>query len=456
MLIIISDLHLGDGTCGKSISPGAFYLFADRLREAAYHTSWRADNVYRPIESIDLVLMGDILDPQHSALWLDTTPGAPDYIRPWSDPQNPRYAKKLAQVTHAILDHNAEGLSVLRQCAQGKTIHIPPADARGRPDYASEEQINLPVRIHYMVGNHDWHYRLPGAAFDAIRQEIIETIGLFNNAPTPFPWEIEESEPLKDLFSRYQAYGRHGDVYDKFNFDREKGRNAATIGDVFAMEMLNRYPLEVERKLSGDLPPAIVDSLRKLTNVRPALATPLWISGQIRQHSTSKSLESELKKIWDNLGHELLALDVVREADKAFQFDAVDALELLLSISRRTSFKTINEVVTWVRQKMWNGELSYTNFALKEPTLLNGSARYIAYGHTHHHEVIPLDSDGLPPTRSYELYMNSGTWHSYYTLTAKDPKAQKFVPYQMLTYLIVYRGDQRGGRHFEAWSGAFA
>ena len=32
MLIIISDIHLMDGTCGKSIPASAFRLFSDRLR----------------------------------------------------------------------------------------------------------------------------------------------------------------------------------------------------------------------------------------------------------------------------------------------------------------------------------------------------------------------------------------------------------------------------------------
>jgi len=455
MLIIISDLHLGDGTCGKSIPPGAFYLFADRLSEMAYHASWRADNRYQPIESIDLVLMGDILDPQHSTLWLEHAPGHPGYIRPWSDPQNPLYAEKLAQVTQAMLEHNAEGIAVLRQCADGKRLSLPPADSRGRPDFASSERLSLPVRIHYMVGNHDWHYRLPGAAFDAVRRQVIEAFGL-SNPVSPFPWEAEELPPLEEIFHRYQAYGRHGDLYDKFNYDPLRGRNAATLGDIFAMEMLNRYPLEVTRSLGTQIPVSLADSLRKLTNVRPALATPLWISGQIQQYAAAKSLETELKRIWDNLGREFLSLDVVRQADKAFQFDVVDALQVLLAVSRRTSFKTINDVVVWVQKKMWGGELSYTHFALREPALLEDRARYIAYGHTHHHEIVPLDSEGLPPTRSYQIYLNSGTWHSYYTLAAKDPRAQKFVPYQMLTYLILYRDGQRGGRHFEAWSGAFA
>lgn len=455
MLVIVSDLHLGDGTCGKSISPSAFYLFAGRLRELAYQASWRKDNIYRPIENIDIILMGDILDPQHSTLWLDTQPGEPGYTRPWTDPSLPEYAAKLQQVTRRILETNAEGLKVLKDCVQGRSLYLPPARQSGNPDFESKDLFYPNVGIHYMVGNHDWHYHLPGPQFDQIRTEIIDAIGLSNPANL-FPWQAEELEPLEDLFARYQFYGRHGDLYDKFNYDEEKGRDSATLGDVFAMEMLNRYPLEVASHLGHELPPALVDSLRKLTNIRPALATPLWISGQIKQHAQSHKMEVVLKQIWDKMGEEFLNIDFVRQADRAFQFDMVDALQLVLGISRRTSFRRINDVVVWVREKMWGGQISYTKFALEEPAFLNGTARYIAYGHTHHHEVVPLDSDGTPPTTAYQMYMNSGSWHSYYTLTVKNPKDQKFVPYQMLSYLIYYRGDERGGRHFESWTGAFA
>jgi hypothetical protein len=455
MLVIISDLHLGDGSCGKSISPSAYYLFVDHLREVAYNASWRQDNRYRPIESLDLVLMGDILDPQHSTLWLDTQPGDAVYCRPWTDCTSPAYAAKLRLVTRAILEHNAEGLSLLRQCAAGQLVHLPPAAANGKPDWSAGENIRLPVRIHYMVGNHDWHYHLPGPEFDRIRQEIIEALGLSNPANN-FPWELEEHEPLGEIFRRYQAYGRHGDLYDKFNYDAARGRDSATLGDVFAMEMLNRYPLEVSRQLGSDLPPALVDSLRKITNVRPALATPLWIAGQISRSVERASVEKQLKAIWDGLADEFLENEFVRAADKAFHLDVVDALEILVRLSKRASFKRINEIVVWTQQRMWGGEISFAKYALKEPTFENGISRYIVYGHTHHHEVVPLDVEGVPPATAYQIYMNSGTWRSYFTLTAKDPKAQKFVPYQMLSYLIFYQDDQRGGRHFEAWSGAFA
>ncbi|MCX6065633.1 MAG: hypothetical protein NT121_07750 [Chloroflexi bacterium] len=447
MLIFASDIHLVDGTCAKSISPNAFTLFSERVRELAFHSSFRRDGHYDPVKQIDLVLMGDILDPLHSTLWLDGN------VRPWTDSSRPEFAAKLLQVTRAILRENAEAVNTLKRLALEEIVFLPPA-VKGVPDFNSREHAVPHVNIHYMVGNHDWYYHLPGPAFDAIRQEMIDAMGLSNSADN-FPWELAEHEPLQNLFARYNAYGHHGDKYDKFNYDREKGRNFSTLGDVFAMEVLNRYPVVVARDVGTDLPPAILDSLRKLTNVRPALATSLWISGQIRQHAGSKALERQLKKIWDQLSDDFLQIDFVRQADKAFQFDIVDAMELVVKISKRASFNTINDVVVWVREKMWEGQISYTNHALLEPAFVDSSARYIIYGHTHHHEVIPLDAEGVPPDEENQVYFNTGTWHSYFDLAVKNLESQKFVPYQSMTYLTFYDREERGERNFEAWTGTF-
>jgi hypothetical protein len=62
MLVIISDLHLTDGTSGETIRPGAFRALRENLRELAYDASWRSDKKYVPVDGIDLVLLGDILD----------------------------------------------------------------------------------------------------------------------------------------------------------------------------------------------------------------------------------------------------------------------------------------------------------------------------------------------------------------------------------------------------------
>lgn len=449
MLVIVSDLHLGDGTTAESIPSSAFDVFARRLNETAYFASWRKDGSYQPIDTLDVLLLGDILDPLHSTRWL-TSRG----LRPWSDPYRADYAAKLMEVTRAILDHNQDSLEILRRCAKGKYIRLAPATRRKKPDFKTSEQIQIKVRFHYMVGNHDWYYHLRGEAFDQIRAEIIKRMGL-SNPVSPFPHEADESPLLKEIFERYKILARHGDVFDKFNYDSEKGRDYGTLGDVFTMEVSNRYPVEVQRRYGDELPSGVVDSLRRITNIRPALAAPLWISGQIKAHAGG-NMQEELKDVWDEIAGEFLHLDFVRQLDKSFQFDIVDAMELILKISDRASFSTINDVVVWVREKMWNGEQSFLNYALQEPAFLNSTARYFIYAHTHHYEIIPLDAKGSAPYTENQMYFNSGTWHSYYDLAMKNPKEQKFVPYQALTYLTFYADGEHEHRNFDAWSGVYA
>ena len=450
MLVIVSDLHLGDGTTAASIPPSAFEVFARRLNETAYFASWRKDGSYHPIESLDVILMGDIVDPLHSTRWLES----PD-LRPWSDPYRADYAPKLLEVTRAILNENKDSLEILRRCASGKKLKVAPATRGKKPDFKTGEQIPLKVRFHYMVGNHDWYYHLRGAAFDQIRSEMIKRMGL-SNPVSPFPYEADESPMLKEIFERYKVLARHGDCFDKFNFDPEKGRDYGTVGDALTMDVCNRFPVEVQKRYGDQLPVGIIDSLRRITNIRPALAAPLWISGQIKAHAGNLAVEKELKHVWDDIADEFLQLDFVRQADKAFQFDVVDAMELLIKISgHAASFSTIGDVVVWVREKMWGGEQSFLNYALREPMFLNNKARHVVYGHTHNYEVIPMDAKGKAPYTESQVYFNSGTWHSYYDLAMKNPKDQKFVPYQALTYLTFYADGEHEGRDFDAWSGIY-
>ncbi|NJN79924.1 MAG: hypothetical protein HC797_05310 [Anaerolineales bacterium] len=138
-------------------------------------------------------------------------------------------------------------MQILRRLASGEEIQLPPANSKGEPDYQSKERYPLKVRLHYMVGNHDWYYRLQGEAFDRVRLELIQKMGL-SNPVSPFPYEADESPILKDLFERHKVFARHGDIYDRFNFNREKGRNHSTIGDAFTMDVCNRFPIEVQKR----------------------------------------------------------------------------------------------------------------------------------------------------------------------------------------------------------------
>lgn len=476
MLVIISDLHLGDGTTAESIPPSAFFLFAKRLRQDAHFASMRYGK-YRPIEELDVLLAGDIIDPLHSTRWLFpvsgssdltriTEPGEPEYIRPWSDPNDPKFAAKLDEVTDAILKWNEDGLEVFRKLARGEIIHFDATDGDGTRVLNSPAQIPLRVRFHYMIGNHDWYYHLKGEAFDRIRQKIIDAMGLCN-PPSPFPydlrkslttgdWKADEYPEIEKLFRDYRVFVRHSDCYDFFNFDSEKGRDYPTMGDAFTMEVCNRYPEQLRR--DPKLGSSVADKLRNLTNIRPALATPLWVTAKLKQISEENRLlgikESDLKRVWDDLADNFLKLDFVRQADKAFEFDIVDKMQIAVKISRAISSKQIDDLIFRIQNQSSSGHgRSFARFALQEPAFLDDSARYVVYGHTHQHETIPLDFDDVGGN---QIFFNSGTWHTYLDLARKDPRQKKFIPYKALTYITFYKPFEHDERSFETWSGAYA
>ncbi len=186
MLVIISDLHLTDGTSGETIRPHGFKIFRERLRDAAYEASWRKGGTYRPIEELHLILLGDILDVIRSTKWLEG-PG----VRPWDDSQSAAFVAMVKNINEAILKQNAESLDVLRSLNDGKTTTLPPATAEGRPAKVGYEpgavgRVPVEVKIHYLVGNHDWFYHLPGAAYNSIRQSVVDALGLANSPDAPF------------------------------------------------------------------------------------------------------------------------------------------------------------------------------------------------------------------------------------------------------------------------------
>jgi hypothetical protein len=454
MLIIISDIHLMDGTCGKSISASAFALFTDRLRELAFNASWRVDGTYRPIKETDILLMGDILDPLHSTLWLETKPGEPGYVRPWTDSSAPEYAATVKAITRNILQRNAAAVGVIKGLSGSDGLSLPPATLSGQPDL-NAARVPVSVHLHYMVGNHDWYYHLPGAAFDEIRQEIVDALGL-SNLSGPFPHQLAESPELQSLLAGYEVYAQHGDMYDPFNYSKENGRNSSTLGDAFAVEIINRFPLEVERRLKDDLPPGSLDNLHDLVNVRPVLATPLWIGSQLKQNAIGQMEQKKLKDLWNEMCDDFLALPFVQEHNKPFKWDVVDDLKLAIRITDRFSFKTIDEIVVWARKIFNPDAMTFASHALKESAFINHSARFVVYGHTHHYEIVPLDSIPGTPRPTNQMYMNSGTWHTFFDLAINKPEDQKFIPCQVLTYLTFYKDDERFGRCFETWSGSFS
>ena len=453
MLVAISDIHLDDGTCGKSHSVDSFHIFRERLAQLAYSASMRSDGKYRPLERIDLLLLGDIFELIFSTRWLKKKPGETGFVRPWTDPTQPELADKILEITQAILAHNAECMTILRQMANGDAISLPPANAQGIPALETSERIPIPVHLYYMVGNHDWFYHLPGEAYHQSRRLIIEAMGL-QNPPAPIAYEPHEWDALLRLFEKYRVYARHGDMYDKWCFNPDLGRDVATLGDALSIELITRFPEEVERNLGDSLPGNFYQGLREMINVRPNVAVPLWIGSQIRNYALVKEAESLLKKVWNGLVAEFLELKFVRSLnDKWNPFESVDELALVLKLTRWASIENFNRVILLIKKKLYQNDTSLIRHAIKEKVFTSRQADFIVYGHTHHHETIPLDVYHQNGKEIYQFLVNTGTWRSYYDLTRYHPEHEKFLPFQLMSYLAFFTGDENNGSRHEGWLG---
>lgn len=447
MLVIISDLHLTDGTAGDLLNPGAFDMFVERLHDLAIRASWRGDGHYRPIDRLDLVLLGDVLDLMRSQRWLESD------ARPWGDPQSAPVIHTAAAIVDEILQRNQQGLEALRGLSDNAPIHLPPATQSGEPVYSAED-IRIPVRIFYMVGNHDWLLHLRGAGYNVIRQKIGNQLGLANDPEDPFPHDPYESDELLAALRRHRVLARHGDIFDPINYCET--RDAASLGDVIVIELVNRFVAQVNTHFADQLPKAVAMGLLELTHIRPLLLIPVWIEGLLERSGVQSELRRNMKRVWDRLTDEFLQLSVVRDQDTWSPFPLVDGLEQSLKFSKRLAIGWTAKIVSWLQELRGASGESYYQHALTEQDFRNRRARHIVYGHTHWAESVPLDASHADGYVLNQSYFNTGTWRRVYRQTQWAPGEREFIPAETMSYVAFYQGDERSGRSFETWTGTLA
>lgn len=455
MLVIVSDLHFTDETSGETVHSGAFKLFRDALSDLAYGASWRANGKYKPIEDLHLVLLGDILDVIRSTQWLQVN-GVQSQVRPWHNPQSQPFVDKVGAITAAILQKNRASLAALKNLNGSVTIPEAtetgmPADVDWKPDGKGRQPVE--VHLHYLVGNHDWFFHLPGPPYDQIRQTIMNAMGLETPANAPFPHDPSDSATIQQIYSDHRVLARHGDVYDPFNYDGD--RNESSLGDAIVVELVDRFAMEVSQKVA--LPAPCVAGLREIDNLRPTFVIPVWVDSLLKRTCPDTSLQMKVKEVWDGLVDQLLALDFVHKHHSFFHlFDSVEQLEWGLKFSKGVSKGNLSRLYAWITEKFATHDSSYYGHAATEEKFKNRKARAIVYGHTHVYEMVPLDSLVVSNAFFDQVYFNSGTWRPYHQLSRVHPEQEEFVKFQLMTYLAFFRGDERGGRPFETWSGVLA
>jgi len=462
MLVIISDIHLTDGTSGETVHQGTLRVFRERLRGLAYAASWRAGGKYRPIERLDVVLLGDILDVLRSSRWLENQPGIPSRLRPWDDPKSPEFAGKIRAITDAILEKNAVFFAMLRELRDTAIASVPLATEDSRPLVASTEppisrRVQVQVHIHYMVGNHDWPFHLQYPAYHSIRNSIVEALGLENDPHAPFPHDPSElgAEQIRQILTDHRVFARHGDIYYPFNFEGHRDR--ASLGDAIVIDLVTSFAAEVKTRLGNALPAECLLSMREIDNVRPLLMIPVWVGGLLRRTCPDPQLHRKVQEIWNDLVERFMHNPFVREHFKKSRFPIeIEKLKWALRLSKRLLSPESSRLICWAGQKVGRQKRSYSNYALQEEQFKNKTSKFIVYGHTHHHEMMPLDASYSGDYASQQIYLNSGTWRPVHELTQFQPSREAFASYHSMTYLAFFKDDERGGRTFECWSGSLS
>ncbi|HUE69265.1 MAG TPA: hypothetical protein VMP01_00085 [Pirellulaceae bacterium] len=447
MLVLISDLHIGDGSTGAILEPGAIDLLTDRLCDLAYRASWRAGGGYQPIDRIDLVLLGDVLDLIHSQRWLAGT------ARPWNDPLSSAVAETTAGIVDDILRRNVETIRRIRSLATEPTVSVPQADVTGQPLLGVEE-LPVAVRTHYMVGNHDWLLHLASPQYDIIRHKVAHHLGLANLHNRPFPHDAAESDELLDTLRRHRALARHGDIFDPLACSED--RDVASLCDAISIELVGRFLAEIETSIGADLPAATMAGLKELDQIRPMLLIPAWIEGLLERTVPSLALRKQVKQLWDGLVDDpLLELEIVRQRNHESPVELIDGLAAALKFSKKGSSDWTGKTLRWLASLHGATSESYLAHALAEPDFRNRRARHIIYGHTHAAETVPLDASHADGYVLNQTYFNAGTFRRVYRPTQAVAR-HEFAALESLSLVALYQADERSGRPYETWSGTLA
>lgn len=443
MLVILSDLHLTDGAWAPTLPASAIRVLAERIQDLALRASWRADGRYRPVEQIDLVLLGDIFDFTRAGRW---TTGA---ARPWHAADGAGYADTVQQIAGDILRHNAEALTMLRALGEG-AIRVPLASLAGQPVHGAEGQ-PIPVRTHYLVGDCDWYLRLAGPRFDAIRAQIAQHAGLILSEERPVAHDPAENEIVLEALRQHRVLARHGDVRDPLSCGED--RSQASIADVLAVELIGRFIAQALRDLGEQSASPLATGLRELDHVRPLPLAPVFLASLLERMGVAPAAKKHLKQLWDSLADEVLSLDVLGELSTLDAAPLRDTLADALLFRRRPATNWAARTSAALHAMRGTDGDSYAAHALAEPEFRNRRARHVVYGHTHVSEIAALDASFADGNILPQIYFNCGTWRRIYQSTRLASGHDEFLPGDCLNLLSFYQGDERQGRPYELWQG---
>ena len=466
MLVIVSDLHLCDGTAyEQNVTEGSFAL----LQKDIYDLAAR----YRA-KKLDIVFLGDVFDLLRTNAWFAASPNE----RPWGEwgqrgagaitGEKPPAAvlARANQILDAIIDKNKNVLAALRGLA-GANVTPPP---------------DCDIRRIYLPGNHDRLYLHD----DTIRRKVREQLGAADETKLAgegiYPHRIQMKE--------YGLLARHGHEWDLFNFQRfnpekragdysDEDYLATPIGDPITTELVAALPYELDLRLRGNpvmeratdgttVRERVVKRMQAIEDVRPLMSALQWPFYKAQRMALANDEREAVCRALTDATHTLAArfLEMpyfqqwYSSEHSDFHFDVPFGFKAVLEAMRVIGFDTIDRFKKMIAElaAKAQGDDHDSLGAMKEDLASVGDKgmRFVVYGHTHE----PLEI-AMRAGATEDVYLNSGTWRRREFLTDDQ---LGFIGWENFCYLAFYGPSEqldaaqpivpRIGPAYECWMGS--
>jgi UDP-2,3-diacylglucosamine pyrophosphatase LpxH len=443
MLIILSDIHLTDGTASRNVNPEAFSILR---REITHHAG------DKKAQEIHLVLLGDIFDLVRTDWWFDPSHVAPE-DRPWNGTIDP--ATGMNEKTG---DVEAQFQTVLERTLAHRAARSFLRAIRG---LVSTRQ-RRPVRVTYVVGNHDRAFH----QFPRLQARLQQCLP---EVPLTFVGVLQAPE--------YGVCARHGHEWDDDCNARwlrakvfRRGRledpldpgiyPVMALGEVITAELISGLVYRIRQ--TGNA--ALAEAIQGLDHLRPATEVFSWLEWQAHGRpltapdqallstalidSISGVVDSAFGRLWDRIQPDLLATG-----------DLIDRLQLVRAALRARGLAGLRECARFFaalghyRDSLRPQPDAYYQGARTEFARLPDTLQFLVQGHTHQarHDYLSANIAG-----GVRLYINTGT---FLPLVQRTDDGRGFARAHQMTMAFFYhegedlRGKARPGPTLDLWYG---
>jgi UDP-2,3-diacylglucosamine pyrophosphatase LpxH len=477
MLVVVSDLHFGDGTASGNIAPRAFALFLDHVTELAR----RAGDA-----KITLLFLGDTFDLLRTEHWFYPAPGAatldvppppsgepfPFEHRPWARPevlQDPEALSaecrdRALRIAEKVIAACRPQLDIL----SGRDV---PEDAVGDRELRARVVAKLAPRAGpaieriYLPGNHDRLARI----LPDVMERFLGALG----ARLPLPGELRE--PGLVTLAGAAVVARHGHEFDDWNFEpvllgtrwpTADDYRRTPLGDPLTTEVLAGLPFRVRQALVATLPkpaapgPAAIPEwiervhahLKGIEEVRPLGAVVRWVALSGRHvEEVPADVADVVRDTVDRTARRVFSDFFSLPFTRAWRrrrrvgagFLSAVALRAVWLACKLVPLSLAETVLSWgfVRSLMEGDGTREAEHA--QEVLARAGGEHAIFGHTHRYRQVPVRAPG----GGVKVYLNSGTWRPR---VHEALHQEGFRRVKEMTYLVFYEDRAPS---YDTWNG---